>query len=86
MKFEMQGAGGLFLKVREGAYLRVSDITAITVGTPADDGSLKHTDTVFVHLRSGGGAAFDPCERGHEDAVAMADELVFALEKNVAGL
>ncbi len=72
-----------WLKLREGAYLRIRNITAVTVGVPGDDGAMTNLDTVFVHMSQGGGAAFEPCAT-HEEAVEMADNLVLALEANSA--
>lgn len=84
MDFDFIGAGGrtpAFLVVRPGCYIRVRDISGVTVGVPeTDTGKLLHDNVVFVHMVTGSGAAFDPCD-SQQEATDMASALVDALVK-----
>ncbi len=82
-KFTFVAFGGkpAFLKTRPGCFIRIRDIAAITVGVPnTQTGELMNSNTVYLHLVTGYGAAFDACE-SHEAAVGMAEDLMDALGK-----
>jgi hypothetical protein len=74
------GTAPSFLKVREGCYVRVRDISVIGLGMTTEDGeTLTETDTVVVHMANGSFASFDPCE-SRAQALEVTDKLVLAVE------
>lgn len=86
MTFEFTGRAGTgFLKVREGCYVSVGDVSTVGVGVEMTD---EHGVTVFddkivaLCVRSGQILVFEPCETA-EAATAMAGELVVALTQNI---
>lgn len=69
----------LLMKVHEGFYVRISDISAITTGFPDEAGTLIHPEAVIVHMSNGMSASFSPCESA-EEAIALADALAVRIE------
>lgn len=69
----------LLLKVYEGFYVRISDISAITTGFPDEAGALVHPEVVIAHLSNGMSAPFPPCDNA-EEAIELADALAVRIE------
>lgn len=86
MKFgKLNGEEGpvTWLKVREGCYVRISDVCGVSTGMRnSEDGTeILPSTVVSVHLANGSFAAFEDCGTP-EEAVATADALVLAMEEN----
>lgn len=80
--FSFIGAGTfpMFLKIRDGCYVRARDIVGICIGTMDEHGNAVHMDTVYVYTNSGFIAAFEPCA-SQQDAADRAQFLTAALCK-----
>jgi hypothetical protein len=76
------GSTPVFLKVTDGCYVRVRDISVIGVGvTSAADGStVAPPTTVAVHMANGSYAAFEPSDTP-EAAIERAGDLADAVAK-----
>lgn len=69
----------LLMKVHDGFYVRISDISAITTGFPDEAGAITHPEVVIVHLSNGMSASFAPCDSAGE-AIELADALAVRIE------
>lgn len=75
----------VFLKVTEGCYVRVRDISVIGTGVSsvADGSEVAPPTIVAVHLSNGAYAAFE-ANRTPEDAALRAADLTAAVCKAIA--
>lgn len=77
-----EGKPARWLKVTEGCYVRVRDISVVSTGvsSSADGSEVAPPLVVAVHMTNGSYAAFEPCASPGE-AAAMSGTLVAALEE-----
>lgn len=80
--FEFIECGGrrVFLKVTDGCFVRVADISVIGTGisNPADGSEVAPPSVLAVHMANGSYAAFDPVAT-REEALVLAEALALEI-------